>query len=370
MDTIDSEDFFSIGMGFVKKPGIETGVKASDTASKYDKIDCCCKIEESCDKAEKSIQEDKEKTQIIVETNDKDEDSYKEESDNSIESYLDRDKRKKVFSLENAVMDELITENINSATCKELMAAGNVLILSRNALSTKYKNRTIDENKNSPSAVVLNNMLKSDSSINTNFTYLEYKTNSLETVYAKLLDFIDSFTIRGEVGENIVTLSMLGDDVLNVFNEIAPEFSAKVYSGNKSITEDIEKICDFIKTDNGCEIFINKLFGLHCVNRDYPFKNVVDNIELVSTLLNTRNKLIDLSISDKFETGIDNIRNITKYNDISVEFDDKLVLEKVTELVYRLFKIVCETVLYFAEDIAVIYDSTIDSIVVGKEESK
>lgn len=367
----DSEDFFSIGMGFVT-PDIETGVSASDTSNKDEccnKNDVCSEIKENCEKADKSIQEDKDKNEIVFEAIKKDSDDI-DESVSSSESYLDREKRIKTFSLEEAYINTLITENINSATNKELKTIGNLLILTRKACSN-YKVRQLeDENIETPSQIILNNLINTDSTINTHFSYLKYKTNSLETVYSNIIEFSNSFSTSGDVGENITTLQLLGSDVINIMDTIVPGISAKLYAGDKSITEELDKINTFLGTMSGFKYIINNLFGIYYVDTNTSIKNVIDSIEAINILLKTRNTILDLNISDKFETSIDNIGKITKYNDISVDYNDKLVLEKVTEFVYKFTKIVTETIQYFSEDVKNIYDSTVDSIKIGKEESK
>lgn len=368
----DSEDFFSIGMGFVT-PGVETGVSTSDTTKQdecCDKADVCSEIKENCEKADKSIQEDKDKNEIVFEAVQKDSDDIDETESISSESYIDREKRIKTFSLEEAFINTLVTENINSATNKELKTIGNLLILTRKACSN-YKVRQLeDENVESPSQIILNNLINTDSTANTHFSYLKYKTNSLETVYSNIIEFANSFSTSGDIGENITTLQLLGSDVINMLDTVVPGFSPKLYAGDKSITEELNKINTFLGSISGFEYVINNLFGISCVNKDTPVKNIVDSIEAINILLKTRNTIIDLNISDKFETSIDNIDKITKYNDISVDYNDKLVLEKVTEFVYKFTKIVTETIQYFAEDVKTIYDSTVDSIKIGKEESK
>lgn len=366
----DSEDFFSIGMGFVT-PGVETGVPASDTSEPEkccDKTDICSDIKENCEKADKSIQEDKDKNEIVFEAVQKDNDDIDENESNSSESYLDREKRIKTFSLEEAFINTLVTENINSATNKELKTIGNLLILTRKACAN-YKVRQIeDENVESPSQIILNNLINTDSTVNTHFSYLKYKTNSLETVYSNILEFVNSFSTSGDVGENITTLQLLGSDVLNLFDTAVPGFSAKVYAGDKSITEELDKINKFLGDMSGFEYVINNLFGISCVNKDAPTKSIVDSIEAINVLLKARNDIINLNLSDKFETSIDNISKITSHNDISVDYNDKLVLEKVTKFVYKFTKIVTETIQYFSEDVKTLYDSTVDSIKIGKEE--
>lgn len=366
----DSEDFFSIGMGFVT-PGVETGVSKSETINKdnketCDKNDVCCDLKNNCKEAENSINEDKEKNEIVVETVKKDSDSAIDESENSSESYLDKDKRKKTFSLEEATIDLLVTEDINSASQKELKASANNIILTKKLVNL-YKRREISENE-TPSITILSNMIKSGQTIHTNFSYLGYKTDSIQNVYAGVLETLNSISLSGEIGENISTLQLLGSDVINMFDNIVPSISAKIYAGDKSISEDLTKLNEYLKSESGFEYVITELFGIHCIHQDSPLGTIVDSIDLINTLVFARNAIIDLNISDKFDTAIQNIKSVTEKNDISVDFNDKLILEKVTECIYQFTKIVSESIGYFADDVSKIYDSTVDSL--SKTESK
>lgn len=364
MENNDSEDFFSIGMGFVT-PGVETGVPTSDTTIKKKEENptqiVCNSIKENCDKADSSIQEDKDKNEIVVDTIKKDEDSAVDETENSSESYLDKAKRLKTFSLEDAYESVLVTENINSASNKELKATANILILTRQLINFYKKRDKFSENLNNPSTIILQNLIKNNAGINVNFSYLSYKNNSLETTYTNLLNFLNYLNYNGTIGDTISLLQHLGTDTLNVFDNIVPTISTKIYAGDNDISESLDKLTDFIATDSGCSYVCEQLFGLKSVTKDAPISNVVDSIELIDMLVTTRNKIIDMNIGDSYETAITNIKNLTEKNDISIEFSDKLIIEKLTRLVYEYTKIIECAIECFCKDTGAIFDSTVDS---------
>lgn len=369
----NSEDFFSIGMGFIT-PEINTSVKRQEsntiTKKNNDPITVIRQlVDKNNKKAEKSIDEDKEKTEIINETITIDSNSAIDENQNASESYIDKEKRIKTFSLEDAMYSLMITEDINSASNKELKAVGNLLILTKRLSSHTDKLNSINNLEN-PSSIILQNMIKNNTSIHTNYSYINYKTGSIEEVYSNLLEFINNFTTSGEIGENIYTLQLLGDNILNFFDKISPGFYTKVYSGSKTIDEDLVKITNFLKELNGYSSLINETFGICKIQQDAPFGKIVENIENIELLKNSRNAIIDINISDKFDTAINNIKTITEKNDISISINDKMTIEKITEMVYHFAKIITDVIINFSDDLNKILANTIDNFKVEKEISK
>lgn len=372
MENNDSEDFFSIGMGFVT-PGVETGVPQSETIDKKEESPTqivCNSIKENCENADKSIQEDKEKNEIIVETIKKDEDSAIEENENSSESYLEKNKKSKIFSFEDAYESVLVTENINSASNKELKTIGNILILTKKLISYYKKQEKFCDQTDNPSTIILQNKIKDGRGINVCFSYLNYKNNSLEDSYNNLLQFLNYFTNNGEIGDIISSIQYLGTDVLKIFDDVVPNISTKIYAGDKNISEDLDKLIEYISSDSGCSYVMEQLFGLKYVPTEPPINTVVDDINLIDILVETRNKIIDANLSDSYETALENIKNITEHNDITIEFFDKLLIEKVTQLAYQYTKIIECVIENFCKDTGVLFDSTIDETQIKQNESK
>ena len=369
----NSEDFFSIGMGFVT-PVTNTSVKKQETKiitkKNNDPITVIRQlVDENNEKAEKSIDEDKEKSEIINESIVSDSDSAIDENQNASESYIDREKRIKTFSLEDAMYSVIVTEDINSASNKELKAIGNLLILTKRLSNHTDKLNSINNLEN-PSSIILQNMIKSDTSIHTTYSYLNYKTGSIEEVYSNLIEFTNNFATSGEIGENVHTLQLLGDNVLKFFDKISPGFYTKVYSGSKTIDEDLVKITNFLKEPNGHSTLISEIFGIIKIQQNAPFSKIVENIEAIELLKNSRNTIININISDKFDTAINNIKNITEKNDISISVNDKITIEKITEMVYHFTKIINEVIINFSDDLNKILSNTIDNFKVKKEISK
>lgn len=364
MENNDSEDFFSIGMGFVT-PGVETGVAKSDTISKKEESPTkivCNSIKENCDKADVSIKEDKDKSDTVKEIIEKDSDSALEEEDNSTESYFDEERNKRIFSLENAMESVLVTENINSASEKELKTIGNILILTKKLVSYYKQREAISSDTNNPSTIILQNLIKNKSGISVDFSYLKYKNESLEKIFRDLLIFIKDFSNSGNIGDIISSLQNIGSDTINVFDVIKPGFGAKIYAGDTSITSDLDILTNYMRSSvNGANYIIDQLFGLRKVYGITPVDQIVDSTELIDTLIATRNSVIDICLTDDFEVAIENIRDITKFNDISISFEDKLIVEKITNFVYEYSKIISTAIQCFCSDTSAIFDSTIDN---------
>ena len=152
-DNTTIDDFYSIGLGFTNKsyvPETQNVTENKDLNNNDESfIDS---IDKNNSLADKVIDEEKEKNEIIVETVSKDSDSAIETNNISAESYrIDMGFEHKSFSLEDAYYALLTTENINKASDTELKAVGNMLILLKKHIG--LTNRRYFEGFDNPSNI-------------------------------------------------------------------------------------------------------------------------------------------------------------------------------------------------------------------------
>ena len=133
-DNTTIDDFYSIGLGFTNKSDVPETQNVTENKDLNDNDESFIdSIDKNNSLADKVIDEEKEKNEIIVETVSKDSDSAIETNNISAESYrIDMGFEHKSFSLEDAYYALITTENINKASDTELKAVGNMLILLKN----------------------------------------------------------------------------------------------------------------------------------------------------------------------------------------------------------------------------------------------
>lgn len=346
--TID--DFYSIGLGFTNKSDTpETNVTENKDLNNDDSfIDS---IDKNNSLADQTINEAKEKNEIVVETISKDSDSVVESESVSAESYkINMGFKHKDFSLEDAFYSVLTTENINKASDTELKAVGNMLILLKKHIGL-INRRYFEGFTDIYSNTILKNLIASNNSIGVHNTYLSYKTNSIETIFDNLLDFLNNFTNNGNVGDIISSLQLLGDEILNIFDKLVPGIKVNIIAGSKTCDEQLTKLNELLLSPiNTPDIITKELFGVYRVQKDAPISTVVDSIELINNISGSFRKIVDLSLSDKYSTSINNIKECVSKNDISLDINDKMIVEKVTEMIYRFTNIIVHFLHHVIED--------------------
>lgn len=341
--TID--DFYSIGLGFTEPPkeNEQTIVeeKPMDKNQTYTFIDS---IHENNEDADNLIDKCKEKSDIICET------IENKDDDSATESYrVSLGFEKKAFSLEDAYESVLMTSDINEASYTELKAIGNMLILlSKNSLTINSQNYELFNNE-TPSLIILENMKKSRNEVDCHNNYLHYIPNSSEEILKNILNFVTKFDNKdSDIGNIVSSLELLGDKILNLFDNLVPSVKVDILSGSLTISEKLEKLADILKNSDK-NFILNELFGVTRVNRA-PINDVIENIENLNNLLYSRKCIVDLCLSDDMTSGIDNIKNITDKQDLSISMTDKILIERITNVVYQLFKIIIEFINDLSED--------------------
>ena len=350
-DNTTIDDFYSIGLGFTNKSDVPETQNVTENKDLNNNDESFIdSIDKNNSLADKVIDEEKEKNEIIVETVSKDSDSVIETNNISAESYrIDMGFEHKSFSLEDAYYALLTTENINKASDTELKAVGNMLILLKKHIG--LTNRRYFEGFDNPSNIILKNLIASKTSICAHNSYLKYKVNSIETIFDNLLEFLNNFTNKGNVGDIVSSLQLLGEDILNVFDKLVPGIKVNIIAGSKSVSEQLSKLNELLSMPvNTPNIITNELFGIYRVQKDTPIGSVVDSIETIDNVFGAFRKLIDMTLSDKYSTSITNINECVSKNDISIDINDKMIVELVTETIYKFVNVLMHFYHHVIED--------------------
>lgn len=341
--TID--DFYAIGLGFTEPPKENKNKVVEDNTTnnniEYTFIDS---IHENNEDADNLIDKCKEKSDIICETIENRDDNSSNESYKVLLGF-----KKKDFSLEDAYESVLMTSDINEASYTELKAIGNMLILlSKNSLTINSQNYELF-NEKEPSSIILENMKKSRNEVLCHNSYLHYISNSTEEILKNLLNFITKFDNKdSDIGNIVGSLQLLGDKILNLFDKLVPSIKIDIISNTLTIGEKLEKLSNILKNSDK-NIILYELFGVTKVS-NAPINNVIDNIEGLNNLLYSRKCIIDLCLSDDMTSGIENIKSITEKQDLSISMNDKILIEKITNVVYQFSKIIIEFINDLSED--------------------